>query len=186
MSKSPKNLRRRLIINPQFQWPFIAAILQLEIVVFMLAAMITLVTDFLLLDMALLYSPHFQEIVISVVGLFLCFGALLFHIGVRLSHRISGPLYRISLVLEEIKAGRIPDPIRFRDKDFHPELADKVNAALAVLREYRDSQAHAWQAQAEQFHALAKDCEGDLAETLCELARAAEAAVADSLSDPTP
>ncbi|MBN1475923.1 hypothetical protein JXA47_04145 [Candidatus Sumerlaeota bacterium] len=183
MTKSPKNQRKRLIINPRFQWPFVASILQLEIVVFLTAALITLIADYVLLDLALLYSPHFQRVTICAVGLFLLCGAILVQLGLRISNRISGPLYRISMVLDEIVEGRVPKPIRFREGDFHPELADKVNRALEILREHRDSQARAWSAQAEQVQALIENCEGELADTLRELARSAQASGFKSTPD---
>jgi hypothetical protein len=186
MTKSPKNQRKRLIINPQFQWPFVASILQLEIVVFLMAALITLIVDYVLLDLALLYSPHFQRVTICAVGLFICCGIILVQLGLRISNRISGPLYRISLALDEIEKGQIPEPVSFRKRDFHPELAGRINRAIEVLREHRKSQARAWRAQVEQFHALAEECEGQLAESLEKLARDAEAAIAACLCGEEP
>jgi hypothetical protein len=65
--------------------------------------------------------------------------------------------------------------VKFREKDYHGELADLFNNAVAVWKEEREAQAKAWIQQAQEFHALAKDCEGDLSKRLEVLAEAAEA-----------
>lgn len=135
MSEKPKSQRTNLIVNPRFQWTFVAMILQLEAVVFVTAVLLALVVDHLLLDMSLIPMPHSLGIAAVAVALFLLCSGLLVLLAVRTSNRVSGPLHRVSAVLEEIAQGRIPDPIAFRERDFHPELADKVNSALAALRE---------------------------------------------------
>jgi len=70
----------------------------------------------------------------TVLPLALTFVALAIH-GVFLTHRVAGPVYRMKRFLAEIAARRLPPPIRLRKKDALKDLADDLNAAVAVLRE---------------------------------------------------
>lgn len=73
-----------------------------------------------------------QERVMSVVylgvaALAVFFGAL---IGLVISHRVAGPLYRMKMHLLEAAGGRAPRLLKFRDRDYFQELADAYNAEL--------------------------------------------------------
>jgi len=50
--------------------------------------------------------------------------------GLVLSHRVAGPIYRLRKHLLEAAAGRAPSQVRFRDEDYFQELADAYNAEL--------------------------------------------------------
>lgn len=60
-----------------------------------------------------------------IVGLALVVVAL---DAVRISHRFSGPLYRMTRAIEEASSGRIPDPIRLREGDHLHREAEALNA----------------------------------------------------------
>ena len=47
--------------------------------------------------------------------------------ALELSHRISGPVYRIEKELDDIIDGKKKGPIRLREKDELKSLADKIN-----------------------------------------------------------
>jgi sensor histidine kinase YesM len=51
-------------------------------------------------------------------------------LGILLSHRAAGPLYRLSKQFESIKNGADPEPIQFRKKDFFQGLANNYNETL--------------------------------------------------------
>lgn len=55
---------------------------------------------------------------------------LIWLIALELSHRISGPLFRIEKELDERIAGRGHGPIRIRTKDELKTLVDKINKLI--------------------------------------------------------
>lgn len=56
-------------------------------------------------------------------------------LSIRSSHRIAGPLYRFSVILDSVKNGKIPMPFRIRKGDLLTEDAARINAMLDTLRE---------------------------------------------------
>ncbi len=55
-------------------------------------------------------------------------------LSVRTSHRIVGPLYKITLAIESLKNGRLPKSVRGRDGDFLAPEIDATNQMLDILR----------------------------------------------------
>jgi hypothetical protein len=51
-------------------------------------------------------------------------------IGVLLTFRVAGPIYRFERYLEDVAAGRDTGPCRIREGDQLQELCDRINAAL--------------------------------------------------------
>jgi sensor histidine kinase YesM len=64
------------------------------------------------------------------LGVALLSTAFAFVMGLALSHRVAGPIYRLRKHLLEAAAGRAPSQVRFRDEDYFQELADAYNAEL--------------------------------------------------------
>ena len=63
------------------------------------------------------------------------FGALIL-VGLVLSHKIAGPIYRIQLHLLEIREkGEASRPLSFRDGDFFPEVAELVEELVERSRQ---------------------------------------------------
>jgi hypothetical protein len=158
MKPTERNQRRRYVVNPAFQRHFLVSILGLETTVFAMGALLTALFDEIFFNAAVLNSVHFQTLVLWYFVAFVLCGGILSYLGLLYSNRISGPLYRITLTLRAIAASEIPEAIQFRGKDFHPEVAQAMNEALAALRSQRAVQAEAWKEQAQRFHALAEEC----------------------------
>jgi methyl-accepting chemotaxis protein len=66
--------------------------------------------------------------------------ALFNAVGVFLSHRIAGPLYRLERHLEDVGAGKDPVDVHFRKGDLYQQLAEACNKVMARLREARAKQ----------------------------------------------
>ncbi len=64
---------------------------------------------------------------------------LIFLHSIRASHRVAGPLYRFTLVLEALKEGEISSPIRIRKGDYLHQEADLINEVLESLRQNVES-----------------------------------------------
>ena len=59
--------------------------------------------------------------------------SLIFWVGLRFSHRIAGPVYRLKMSLLELADRKNPASVKkitFREDDFFPELADAYNEAI--------------------------------------------------------
>lgn len=62
--------------------------------------------------------------VISIISIFL---------GVRFSHRLAGPIFRLKKELQRLNAGEKIDPIHLRDSDYFKELAEELNKLTEKL-----------------------------------------------------
>ena len=69
-----------------------------------------------------------------VLPMAITFVAMAIH-GVYVTHRIAGPMVRFKRSMREIGARRMPEPFTLRKKDQFKDLAEEMNAAIAVLRE---------------------------------------------------
>jgi hypothetical protein len=54
-------------------------------------------------------------------------------VSAYLFHRVAGPVYRIELHMKDVLDGYAVDPLRFREKDQLPELAETYNQLLYKL-----------------------------------------------------
>lgn len=50
--------------------------------------------------------------------------------GLYITHRIAGPIYRLEAHCRQMAQGEAHGPVRFREGDFFPELAEAFNAQL--------------------------------------------------------
>ena len=57
--------------------------------------------------------------------------------GIRLTHRIAGPLLRIHAALQQLAAGRVDQHILLRKGDFFTDIAAAINALAESLRTRR-------------------------------------------------
>jgi hypothetical protein len=63
-------------------------------------------------------------------------------LGLRLSHRVAGPVYRVTQDMQSFARGEPARHIRFRKGDYFPELADAYNQQLdAHIKRKQDSAA---------------------------------------------
>ncbi len=53
--------------------------------------------------------------------------------GLILTHRIAGPIYRFEMFLEQVISGEYDGPVRIRKGDEFQELCDRINDAVATL-----------------------------------------------------
>jgi signal transduction histidine kinase len=77
------------------------------------------------------------SIVLLVILIFTGFN---FWYGMRLSHRIVGPMIQILRVLESATKGEYKSRIQLRSNDYLHEISDELNVLLKKLEEGQDSQ----------------------------------------------
>ena len=63
-------------------------------------------------------------VLLSLIGV-ACLGMVLW--GMKMSHRIAGPLYRLHTHMRGVAAGEVTHGVKFRKGDFFLELADAYN-----------------------------------------------------------
>ena len=131
--------RRRLIVNPAFQYRFVGVMLM----VLLLLTAGALASVYLALWMTLrtfdVASEPMAVAQMSTVGLLvtmqlLVLAPVVIWIGVRLTHKVAGPLVRINAALQQMARGDFDIRLKLRKGDALLEVADAVNALADALR----------------------------------------------------
>lgn len=137
--KRPPLWRRRMIVDPMFQWSVIWRITAQSAFTLVLATLCMLgpliaelVTE--------TPRPHSEDVAIVLIylhahwwwvaGLSLLCAALA---GVRISHRIAGPLVRFDRALYQLGQGQFAPPLRTRSDDYLTQEVAILNATVANL-----------------------------------------------------
>ena len=140
-------LRRTYIINPRLQLRLIFVANVLALISLSITATLAIYTqrqfdDYL--TMLVLCSVN-QAAIDHIAQGTSNFGVLCLVIGIAqlalfnlmaliLSHRISGPLYRLERHLEDVGAGKAPADVQFRKGDLYESLATACNRVMARMR----------------------------------------------------
>ncbi|MCO4793852.1 MAG: hypothetical protein KC493_09075 [Bacteriovoracaceae bacterium] len=140
------------LINPGFQYKFMAWVLgwaTFSLVVFFLSnyfffdqmiakgRALGLTADhayFMLINDQKIYMARIYLVASTVLTVSITFWGLFF------SHRIAGPMYRLSRTFQDAaKEGRdIKSDIRFRDSDFFAEVPDSINTYFESIETTKD------------------------------------------------
>lgn len=135
----PNNRRRRLIVDPVQQTRMLLGIaLAPSIILAVTACAMSWI--YVEIDATLERSGTQAPLLLAAfLGascfLFAAIAALLWH-GLKTSHRVYGPIYRISKCVDEVRQGRFATRIKLRDGDHLTELADKLNDFLEWLEQH--------------------------------------------------
>lgn len=136
------NQRRTFLINPRFQITFMAytIVAAAAVIGIFYCANLFFFWKFTQTGVALGLPPEhvyfqflteqrFRMNLVFAVTSSGVFGTLAIA-GLVLSHRVAGPVYRLCKHAKDLKEGRVTGGVKFRKKDFFPELADAFNLAL--------------------------------------------------------
>jgi methyl-accepting chemotaxis protein len=138
--------RNKKLINPKFQLKLVGT--------FFFLACISALFQVLLLNlslrelaprlgesseaMLLLLDELFRKnLMLAFIGLL----PLMLIVGVLVTHRIAGPIYRMEKHLEALARGENPGECRIRKEDEFQELCERLNEAQRALMAARDSAA---------------------------------------------
>ena len=143
----PQSNRRKVyLINPRFQWRFIGFMATVSLVAILLLFVSNVLFFWNMTQDALAAglapdNPFFDFLQEQRSALsWLYFGVsavaflLMMALGVRYSHRIAGPLYRLNSHMKGIADGADPAQVKFRRGDQFQELAANFNAMIAQLK----------------------------------------------------
>jgi nitrogen fixation/metabolism regulation signal transduction histidine kinase len=79
-----------------------------------------------------------SELIVFLILYQLLFVGIVFILCIFMTHKIAGPIYKLSNYLRTIAAGTPPTIITFRDGDHFQDLARDVNAVFDVMAEQRE------------------------------------------------
>ncbi len=134
--------RRHWLVNPSLQYRFIGVMLLL----LLLLSIGALTSVYLALWMTLhTYGLSHDPLVVAqftTVGLMVTLELLLIApiviwIGIRLTHKVAGPLVRISAALQQMAEGDFNVHLKLREGDSLVELAEAINVLAVSLRSRR-------------------------------------------------
>ena len=143
-SKNPKSkngldLRKKLLINPDFQKKFVMNMIAINAVIsavnfaaqsyfFWNARQMGLKAGVALDHVYFTFLAEQQRSLTAIsLGTFAVASAIIIAFGLTYSHRIAGPVYRIQIYLKNRLSGVEDRAVNLRDGDYFGELADSVN-----------------------------------------------------------
>ncbi len=136
-----KNRRKQYLVNKKIQMQFSwLLVIQLVIPTVILGTFLYIINKMYLgclqriIGESVISDPYIQGILsFSAVGviIFLIISAfLLLFLGIRFSHHIAGPLYKLERSMDKLARGEKTQPLHFRSTDLIDSLAAKFNAIL--------------------------------------------------------
>jgi len=96
------------------------------------------------------FQQNKKELILFLIAWQIGFTIFVFIFSIFQSHKIAGPIYKLRKLFDEIKAGSIPQDIRFRNGDHFFDVADDVNDALGMLRSKKNKD-YQYMADVEKF-----------------------------------
>lgn len=126
--------RTIFLINPKFQLKFALVMCSLVFI----SSLIYPLTIVQLFDSFAKSNPQATEglreaknqLLIFLAAYQFIFIGFVFIICIFLTHKIAGPMFKLTNYLRNISQGTPPSNITFRDGDNFPEVAEEVNSAL--------------------------------------------------------
>ncbi len=146
--RSVRNRRRLYLVNRKIQMQFTWLLLiETAIPTIMLGALFYIVNKRYLsfiqriLGESVISDPYIQSILnfsILSIGVFLiAWILLLLFLGIRVTHHIAGPLYKLEQSMDKLLKGEKIERLRFRKTDVIDEIADKFNAIAEKLSQVK-------------------------------------------------
>ena len=139
-----QHLRRHWLVNPPLQYQFVGVML----LVLLLLTVGALGSVYLALWLTLHTFDFGRDPIavaqLSTVGLMVTLELLLLApvvvwIGIRLTHRVAGPLIRINAAVQQMARGDFQIQLKLREGDSLVDLADAINLLASSLRSRRSS-----------------------------------------------
>ncbi|MBN1871428.1 MAG: hypothetical protein JW800_02535 [Candidatus Omnitrophica bacterium] len=144
-----KNYKRsRFLVNKRFQYQFSFFLaLQAAIPIFLFGMSLYIINKLYLTSIQIVIGNdvlpdyHIKEVLnfsaYSVLALLVISSIILFYFGIRFSHHIAGPLYKLEQTIERLAKGQKAELLRFRKTDLVNGLADNFNFLIEELNKTR-------------------------------------------------
>ncbi|HLG20086.1 MAG TPA: hypothetical protein VI895_09785 [Bdellovibrionota bacterium] len=147
--RKPGLFGRRYLIDPRFQMKYTLLIVVLSAVVYGILGYklyqkdlaITQVLQIQNLDLQDMVRTQDAYILYYLAGFFLLQVISLVVLGILITHRIAGPVYRVQRYLEEMaKSGDIKPMDSIRSKDEFHEFFESISGVINILKARTDVQ----------------------------------------------
>lgn len=145
MTTEPKRegyKRKQYIVAPGFQFRYVGLILLLMFLTAALCSYVVYYTSMINLGekLANVYPQGRLVSIVKIVNFRILVSVLLISplvavIGIFLSHRIAGPIYRMEKFLADLAGGNLGSRLTLREKDELTPLANGINFVIDNLRE---------------------------------------------------
>ena len=134
-----KNRRSLYLVNKRVQMQFTWLLLiEVAIPTIILGSLLYIVNKRYLTSIqrivgeSVISDPYIQSILsfsmIGVVMFLIIWMMLLLFLGIRITHHVAGPLYKLEQTIDKMLNGEKIEPLHFRKTDVVDKLADKFNA----------------------------------------------------------
>lgn len=136
MKSFPKNKRRQIVVDPQFQMRMVfvmSAIAAIEVVIGTILVMSIAMTSIWI--PAGDHAALFYKFVLTIFGIVVAVTIFNVIIAILLSHRIAGPAYRLKQSMRQFGAGDLSVLINLREHDELQELKDEFNEMASSIRD---------------------------------------------------
>ncbi len=139
-ARNSRTYRRRLwLVNPSYQYRIVGVLLVVLFLMTVGALLSVYVALWLTLRAFELAHDALAVSLLSTAGIITTFELLLIApliiwVGIRLSHRVAGPLVRINAALQQMAGGDFDVSLRLRKGDSLTEIAESVNTLALSLR----------------------------------------------------
>ncbi|MCX5686936.1 MAG: methyl-accepting chemotaxis protein [Candidatus Omnitrophica bacterium] len=137
----PKFKRTQYLVQKKFQLKYVGLILALTFLTAVLCSYVVYYTMMINLGekLASVYPQGRLVSIVKIVNFRICLSVLLISpfmalIGILLSHKIAGPIFRMETFLKNMTAGDLTSRITLRSGDELISLADGINNAAGALR----------------------------------------------------
>ena len=137
-----KHARNIFIINPKYQYKtslIICSFVLLGSLIFPLT-IFDIFEKFIALnpDAAEQYSQGRNNLLILLGVTEIAFLGIVFVISIFLSHKVAGPMYKLTSHLRGIRETGIISDVYFRDGDNFTEVADELNETLQFIKDQQE------------------------------------------------
>ncbi len=140
MAEGGSYKRRQYLVNRPLQFRFVRAMLAIVVAT---SGASMLATYAAVRFTLVAYDLGHEELFVALLGTtfwifvleLLAITAIVVWVGIRLTHKIAGPLVRIHATLVRMAEGQFDVQLRLRDGDELTEIADDINRLAAYLRE---------------------------------------------------
>lgn len=137
MGKKSALKRKKILVKKSFQFAYVGKILLIELIAVSTTALLVSYLFLYVFNDATMVStgPWGKGILLSTCVLAIILVVILFWLGLRISHKIAGPMYRFETTFREVQNGNLNARVYLRDGDEMKPLANAFNAMLDVVSE---------------------------------------------------
>ena len=138
-----KNTRKQIIINKPFQFKLCFIVSSLVFVSTLIYPVVIYDIFDRVIDVLGAKGSDFEEMRSTLFTYLamvqIAFTVLMIMIILLVSHKIAGPMFKLTRYLRELREGKDVGKLYFRDGDYFPEIAEEINKTVEFYNQKKDS-----------------------------------------------